>query len=582
MQTHDPIARQHILDREERRLDDEDNIGLNCPITEREIKAAIDDSASHKAPGTDGLPAEFYKYFWPELKELMTELFNYIIDNKTMSSSQSTGIVTLLHKKGVRSDLANWRPITLLCSDYKLLAKVISQRVKAVLPKIAEDEQTGGMGDRNIAQNLERIRNVIEYFSAAPGTRGATIVSLDFEKAYDKVDRTFLWSLMTKIGFNSRFIDTVATLYDHSQARVNVNGELGEPFNLERGVRQGCPLAMYMYIIFINPLLHRLKDSIKGASTGFTDFKVAGYVDDIVVFTDSLDDLWPMERELDRFTRATNSNLNKNKTNSLALGKMRRTQVWPIDWLGFQEEVKMLGIEWSETTTLTTTRNSDRLVRKARQEIGQAYSRNLTIGQKTMFFNSFIASKFQYYAQVLPLSKRLVMDVQKLGANFIWRNRFERLALSRVYDPIEKGGLGLVNLAIKAQAALLKVTISRLAAGDPTCPNTKMLDYWLRQSLGHRLKSFESVKTLKKAPGFLRDITPLIIKVNDSKDVGDLVTGRQIYNFLLSGEKETPKIMLIDDSIDRRAILKNIKNKHLSQNTSNIYFCRHMTSSPPI
>jgi hypothetical protein len=260
---------------------------------------------------------------------------------------------------------------------------------------------------------------------------------------------------------------------------------------------------------------------------------VEGYVDDIVVFTDSLDDFLPMERELDRFTRATNSNLNKNKTNSLALGKMQSTQQWPIHWLGFQDEVKMLGIEWSETIHLTTTRNTDRLVKKARQEIGQAYSRNLTIGQKAMFFNSFIASKFQYYAQVLPLSKKSAMNVQKLGADFIWRNRFERLALSRIYDPIEKGGLGLVNLAIKARSALLKNSMSRLAAGDPTCPNTKMLDYWLRQSIGHRLKSFESVKTLKKAPGFLREITPLIIKINDSKDAGELVKGRQIYNFLL-------------------------------------------------
>jgi Reverse transcriptase (RNA-dependent DNA polymerase) len=120
-----------------------------------------------------------------------------------------------------RKKLGNWRPISLLCSDYKILAKNLTLRLKNILPDIISEEQKGGIQNRDITQNLITYRNIIEHFSSQNHhrkneetselhrykNRGAAIVSQDFEKAYDMVDGTFLFEVFRKLGFNEIFIN---------------------------------------------------------------------------------------------------------------------------------------------------------------------------------------------------------------------------------------------------------------------------------------------------------------------------------------------------------------------------------------
>ena len=115
----------------------------NCdrPVTEAEIENAIKLLKSNKSPGDDGIINEFDKLYWYMIKPEFTKVLQYIFTSFNMSSSQYRAIITLLYKKGDREDLANWRPISLLNTDYKIITKILAQGLKSVLPKLVHPDQ---------------------------------------------------------------------------------------------------------------------------------------------------------------------------------------------------------------------------------------------------------------------------------------------------------------------------------------------------------------------------------------------------------------------------------------------------------
>jgi hypothetical protein len=116
---------------------------------------------ANKTPGSDGLPAEFYQKFLKLIGNDLRELYDEILKTGEMSRSQKTSSIILIHKGEERSELKNWRPISLLGCDYKILAKILTNRLKPVLQDIIGPNQTGGLTDRNITENLCNIRNTI-------------------------------------------------------------------------------------------------------------------------------------------------------------------------------------------------------------------------------------------------------------------------------------------------------------------------------------------------------------------------------------------------------------------------------------
>ena len=116
-----------------------------------------------KSPGSDGFTAEFYKFFWIDIKYLVLDSLNYAFHNGELSIDQKRGIITLIPKKDKeRILIKNWRPISLLNTDYKLLTKCLSFRLQSVPPNIIDNDQTGFLKDRYIGENIRTIADLIE------------------------------------------------------------------------------------------------------------------------------------------------------------------------------------------------------------------------------------------------------------------------------------------------------------------------------------------------------------------------------------------------------------------------------------
>ena len=183
-------SKSYVLSHINETLGDDENKVLNMRLTKKELISVLFMFENGKSPGCDGLPAEFYKTFWQDLGDDFEELANHILfTEKQTTPSMRKSIISLIPKQGNLSDQKNWRPISLLGADYKIITKALVLRLSKVMAKIIEPNQTCGIPGRNIFSNLNLVRDLIDYieFKQMP----CFILPIDQEKAFDKVDRVF-------------------------------------------------------------------------------------------------------------------------------------------------------------------------------------------------------------------------------------------------------------------------------------------------------------------------------------------------------------------------------------------------------
>ena len=153
--------------------------------------------------------------------------------------------------------MKNWRPITLLNIDYKIIAKIYGERLKIALPQIIKSDQKAFLKSRQISESVRLTQDLIHYVDEN-GTNGA-IIFLDQEKAFDRVEWGYLKMCLEQFGFGPKFINWTLMLYKHGTSSIKTNGYLSEYFPLSRSMRQGCPIAAYLYILQAEPMAEAIR-----------------------------------------------------------------------------------------------------------------------------------------------------------------------------------------------------------------------------------------------------------------------------------------------------------------------------------
>ena len=270
-------CRNHLQQQWERRqVADANQFPWHCPqlepltanslvhlITQEEIANAISHSPNGKAPGPDGIPSEFYKHFSDILTLPLMKLFNDIlIFGKCAPVSWAQSKCILIPKKTQGLDsLANWRPITLENCDLKIFSRILANRTQKVVAKIIGKEQTGFIAGRRIHHSVLSIETAINS-----GQNGSYLLSLDWSKAYDKVNHRWLSHCLDKFGFPREFIRTIEDLFYNRNASVTVE-EHEEFLQCRQGVPQGDPIAPLLFVLALEPLLAAARVAIKGINT---------------------------------------------------------------------------------------------------------------------------------------------------------------------------------------------------------------------------------------------------------------------------------------------------------------------------
>ena len=173
-------------------------------LSEQELLKTLKAFEKNKSPGLDGLSAEFYLEFWDLIKNKLLEVYDEAYKRGVLPECLTTGVIVLLEKKGKdRTELANWRPITLLGVDYKLPTKTLAERLKTVLPNLIHPDQNGFVPGGNIFFSTHTIRDILFYCNKEKAD--LILMALDYTKAFDSVDFGFIHKTFEAFNFGEQF-----------------------------------------------------------------------------------------------------------------------------------------------------------------------------------------------------------------------------------------------------------------------------------------------------------------------------------------------------------------------------------------
>ena len=450
---HDPGVREGLYGdfflKDHLMLETDQQQGLVCDITEGEVFNILKTFADNKSPGTDGLSKEFYVFFWESVKLPLLESFKYSLETGSLSMDQRRGIITLIPKKGKDSTrLKNWRPLTLLNTDYKILAKLFAYRIKGLLESIIHNDQTGFVSSRYIGTNVNRILNAIEYCEL--NDIEAMLISIDFEKAFDSMEWDFVFRSMRYYGFPDKFVNWIKLLYNDIESCIINDGNISRFFTPSRGVRQGCPASPYLYIIGAEVLacFIRASISIPCIPISQSHSAVSMYADDTTIITDRgqnvINSLFTI---LDNFSVVSGLKVNKEKTQVMPIGS-NITQCYGIE--NTCDTLHILGIDIIQDRRRIITSNFDPILTKIKSCLNIWSQRHLSLFGKIEVVKTLAISRLVYALTLLPSPSRdYLYQIEKVLLQFIWNNKPAKIRSGILKSTKNFGGADMPDISLK-------------------------------------------------------------------------------------------------------------------------------------
>ncbi|MES9885145.1 MAG: reverse transcriptase domain-containing protein [Sedimenticola sp.] len=522
-----------------------DTMLLSSRITKDEIYFALKDMQAGKSPGCDGISPSFYVTFFDIFGPILETMYGHAYSQGKLTLTQRSSYITLICKDEKNAEnMKNYRPISLLNTDYKILSKVITNRLSKILPKIISVDQTCSIKGRSIFDNLHLLRNVCDYIDQKD--LQAAFICLDQEKAFDRVSWSYMYSTLQAFGFDNDSINWIKLLYTDINSCVIVNNHISSPFDISRGVRQGCPLSPLLYVLCFEPFAVKIRkdDSIKGITVPGkgSDIKISMYADDNtgILTTDKSIKKYLYWAKL--FGRISGSKINYNKSKGIFFGKWKNRSDHPFG-ISWAKNHKIFGYHFGHDNTEDDIWANH--LRNINNTLQLWKSRLLSMKGKSTVLNSLCVSKLLYYAAATLIPSHYSTLLQRYFFNFIWNSTYEPVARKTLYMPFRDGGLNVPNIKLKLEALYISHVQKLINNYDATW--TYFARYWVGIQLREHNASLASnlIPHSESVPPFYDRCLSAFKKITSIKpDINfkSNFPSKIFYIILSSDSREAPKV----------------------------------------
>ena len=360
----------------------------------------------NSAPGFDGFMVPFYLSFWDHVGDFVFNSINHAYNARHFTLDQRRGVIKMLPTRNKNpTKVANLRPITLLCVEYKILTKALTLCLKEILPRLIHTDQTGFVANRFLGSNVIDVQTLLNMLDKEGNY---AIISLDITKAFDTVDWLFINTILQAYGFPEYFIQWIQITHQNAELCVLNNGHLSEPFFAQKGLPQGDSLSAYLFILVIESLAAHIRSNrwLEGISVRGYQKKIGLVADNVLLaLKPTSDNFETLNLVLDHFGHVSGLHVNYEKSKIMMKpGKQnaflndpnfnRYKIVSPVEgifylgvWMG-NKPLQCRNFEYNETLMLD--------VLKSRP------IRTLSLSGRILQVKSLAASKFVYRFMLLP------------------------------------------------------------------------------------------------------------------------------------------------------------------------------------
>lgn len=277
----------------------------------REVEHAILSQKNDKSPGDDNITNELLKAVLKSIIDPLTNLFNEILKKEKIPTQWTKTTITLLHKKGDKSDINNYRPVSLMSNIYKVFSKLILGRITKVIEENQPREQAGFRKNFSTIDHISVIKQIVE--KCHEYGRQYYVAFVDYNKAFDSLKHNKIWESLKEQGVPEKYIRIIKEIYSKSTAKIKLE-RIGEEFKIGKGVRQGDPLSPKIFIAVLESVFRRMNWESYGLNINGQKLNHLRFADDLILLTDNPKELQYMLEELDTQSKLVGLSMNMSKT----------------------------------------------------------------------------------------------------------------------------------------------------------------------------------------------------------------------------------------------------------------------------
>ncbi|GJX20357.1 RNA-directed DNA polymerase, eukaryota [Tanacetum coccineum] len=430
---------------------------LESDVSNDEIKKAVWECGTDKAPGPDGFTFGFFCHFWHLVEKEVQDAVRYFFYSNDLPNGCNSSFIALIPKIPDANLVKDFRPISLIGSIYKIIAKILTNRLVCVMGGIVNEVQSAFIEDRQILDGPFILNEMLSWCKKRK--KQSLIFKVDFEKAYDSVRWDFLENVLRKFGFGDKWCKWIQCCLHSSRGSIIINGSPTDEFQFGKGLKQGDPLSPFLFILIMETLhlsFQRVVDAgmFHGLKLGGTlNLSHMFYADDAVFVGEwSENNIATLVHVLDCFHKVSGLKINMNKSKIMGTHVDHDKVSRAANKLGcLILKAPFLYLGSYVGGNMNRLKSWDDIINRVRRRLSNWKMKMLSIGGRLTLVKSVLGSMPIFHMSLFKVPSGILRTLESIRSQFFngidgSKNKVSWVQWSKVLAPKVNGGLGVSSL----------------------------------------------------------------------------------------------------------------------------------------